>query len=97
MLIVQAECWKFVNIEIEIGIGTGNITSSLQRVVTLCGWQHPSSYMTFWSGGQVTNVKSYIYLSAIPMATKIGGVVTYGGGSPPSKSHDLLITWSRDK
>ena len=25
------------------------------------------------------------------MATKIDIVVTYGGGTPPSKSHDLLI------
>ena len=33
MHMVQAEVWKFVNIEIEIGIGIGNITSSLQRVI----------------------------------------------------------------
>ena len=31
------------------------------------------------------------------MATKLGKVVTCGGGNPPSKSCDLLITWSRDK
>ena len=31
------------------------------------------------------------------MTTKLGRMVTYGGGSPPSKSPDLLITWSRDK
>ena len=31
---IQAECWKFVNIRIEIGIGIGNITSFSQSVVT---------------------------------------------------------------
>ena len=31
---VQAERWQFVNIEHEIGIRVGSITSSLQRVVT---------------------------------------------------------------
>ena len=34
MHMIQAECWQFVNIEIENGIAIGNITSSLQRVVT---------------------------------------------------------------
>ena len=33
MHIVQAEVWKFVNIEIGIGIGIGSITSSLQWVI----------------------------------------------------------------
>ena len=33
----------------------------------------------------------------MPMATKIGRVVTCGGGTPTSKSHDLLMMWSRDK
>ena len=33
MHMVQVECWQFVNTGIEIGIGIGNITSSLQRVV----------------------------------------------------------------
>ena len=28
---VQAECWEFLNIETEIDIGIGNITSSLQK------------------------------------------------------------------
>ena len=31
------------------------------------------------------------------MAIKIGRVVTYGGETPPSKSLNLLITWSREK
>ena len=31
------------------------------------------------------------------MATKRGRVVTCSGGTPSSKSDDLLITWSSDK
>ena len=31
------------------------------------------------------------------MAIKLGRVVTYGWKTPPSKSHDLLITQSLDK
>ena len=34
MHMVHAECWYCVNSEIEIGIGIGNITSSLQKVAT---------------------------------------------------------------
>ena len=30
----------------------------------------------------------------MPMATKVGRVVTYHEGLPPIKSHDRLITWS---
>ena len=41
--------------------------------------------------------KTYIYSSAIPMTTKFGRLVTCSGRNPPSKSRDLLITWSRDK
>ena len=59
--------------------------------------QHPPSYVTFWSRGYMTNVKPYIYLSTIPIATKIDRVVTYGGETQPSKSHDFFITWSRGK
>ena len=47
MYMVQAEFWYFVNIETEIGIGIRNITSSLQRVATKCGQQHPPSNVTF--------------------------------------------------
>ena len=60
-------------------------------------WQHLPSYVTFWSGCHVTIFKSDICLSAITMATKLGRVVTCGGGTPPSKSRHLLIPWSRDK
>ena len=31
------------------------------------------------------------------MAFKVDRLVTYGGGIPSSKSHNLVITWSRDK
>ena len=37
------------------------------------------------------NEKPYICPSAIPMATKLGRVVTCVEGTPPSKSGDLLI------
>ena len=43
------------------------------------------------------NEKPYICPSAIPMATKLGRVVTCSERTPPSKSRDLFITWSRDK
>ena len=42
-------------------------------------------------------INSYICSSAIPMATTTGRVVTCDTGTPPSKSCDLLIMWSRDK
>ena len=73
----------------------GNITSYLQRVVTY--WQYPLSYVTFQSRGHATNIKPYISPSTIPMATKIGRVVTYVDAAPPSKSHDLLFTWLMEK
>ena len=41
--------------------------------------------------------KTYICSSAIPMATKFDKLLTWSEGNPPSKSRDLLITWSRDK
>ena len=34
MHIVHVECWYFVNIKIEIGIGIRNIKYSLEKVVT---------------------------------------------------------------
>ena len=45
----------------------------------------------------MTNVKPHICPSAMPMATKIGRVVTCDEGTPPSKSRDLLIMWSCEK
>ena len=30
----------------------------------------------------------------MPMATKLGSLVTFHEGLPPIKSHDFLITWS---
>ena len=41
--------------------------------------------------------KTYIWPSTIPMTTKLGRVVTYIWGNPPTNSGDLLIMWSRDK
>ena len=41
--------------------------------------------------------KTYICSSAIPMATKLGRVRTCSWGTPPLKSRDLLIKWSRGK
>ena len=41
--------------------------------------------------------KIYIWTSSIPMASKLGRVVTYSWKNPCTKLHDLLITWSRDK
>ena len=38
-----------------------------------------------------------VFTSAISMATTLGRVVTFGRGTLPSKSHELLITWSHDK
>ena len=41
--------------------------------------------------------KVYTCTSTIPMATKLGKMVTYCWKTPPTKSCDLLIKWSRDK
>ena len=52
----------------------------------------PFAYVVTWQ-----MKKTYIWTFAIPMTTKLGRMVTYIGVNPPSNSHDLLITWSRDK
>ena len=41
--------------------------------------------------------KTYIYTSTIPMAIKLGRVVTYGQKTPHIKSRYFLIKWSREK
>ena len=69
----------------------------LAGVLTSVGKPHISSQMTFWSSDHMTDVKSYIWPSAVSMATKLGRVVTCGGETPPSKSRDLLIMGSRDE
>ena len=51
----------------------------------------PFNYMVTWK-----MKKTYIYTYTIPMTTKTGRVVTYGG-SPPTNSHNLLIMWSLEK
>ena len=48
-----------------------------------------------WSRGKWKNI--YICTSAIPIAIKLGRVVTYGRKTPRTKSCYLLITWSCDK
>ena len=52
----------------------------------------PFDYMVTWQ-----MKKTYIWTSTIPMATKLGWVVTFGQKTSHTKLHDLLITWSRDK
>ena len=54
-----------------------------------------SRYLLFtWSRGKC---KNYVCTFAISMATKLGRVVNWDGGAPPSNSCDFLITLSRDK
>ena len=52
----------------------------------------PFNHVVIW---QIQTV--YICTSAISMATKLGRVVTWGGGGQSSKSRELLITRSHDK
>ena len=59
-----------------------------------------STYIIRWPFDHVVTweiQKTYICISTIPMVTKLGRAVTCGGRTSPSKSSDLLITWSRDK
>ena len=72
-------------------------TTKIESRVTEGRGRHPPRHVTFWWHGHVTNVKPYICTSAIPMATKLGRVVTYGRNTLPTKSRDLLIIRSRDK
>ena len=83
MHMVQTEYWWFSNIEIGIciWIGIGNNPSSLS-------WGTASS-----KPRNLSNVKFYTCTSAIPMNTKLGRVVTYHGGNPPSESRERLTTW----
>ena len=58
------------------------------------------TYLVSWPVDNVVTwqiKKAYICTSTIPKATKLGRVVTYGWKIPPTKSCDLLITWSSDK
>ena len=62
-------------------------------------WRDPNFKFT-WSfhyvdTGQMR--KTYICISTIYMASKLGRVATYGWKTPPTKSRDILITQSRDK
>ena len=70
----------------------------LDRVVTYGQkTSHTRSHLTFWSSGLVTNVRPYVCTFAISLATKLDRVVTCDGGTPSSRSCDLLIMWSREK
>ena len=42
-------------------------------------------------------IKTYVSNSVIPMTTKLGRVVTYGGETPFNYSCDLSMMWSGDK
>ena len=44
-----------------------------------------------------TQTEKKIYAYTIPVANKLGRVVTYIGVIPPINSRNLLIRWSLDK
>ena len=41
----------------------------------------------------MTNVNYYIFNTKVPMATKLGRMITYLDWPLPIKSHNPLITW----
>ena len=50
-----------------------------------------------WSSDKRKKLISTLTQYTIPMAIKLGRVVTYIAGNSPTNSHNLLITWSREK
>ena len=58
---------------------------------------HPQSHVTLWNCGHVINKTCYISTFTRPMNPKLSSVVTKDAGSPPTKSCNTSITWSRDK
>ena len=50
--------------------------------------------LSTWSRGKC---KNYVCTFAISMVAKLGRLVNWDGGAPPSNSCDFLITLSRDK
>ena len=62
-------------------------------------WQDPKfKVKLFFCYGVTWHMKkTFICTSTIPMATKLGKVVTYVRKTPPTKLCDLLIKWSPDK
>ena len=58
------------------------------------GGPNLQSHVNFWLCGHMANKEN---TSTIPMAIKLGRVVTYGQQTSHTKSRYLLIKWSRDK
>ena len=62
-------------------------------------WQAPT-YKFTWPfdhmvlQGHETNKNHFMFTSIVPLATKLGTMITYLDRFPPLKSHDSLITWS---
>ena len=55
---------------------------------------HPTwSFDQIVSRKHVTNKNHYVSITRVPMATKLGRVVTCNDGFLPIKPHDPLITW----
>ena len=84
---------------------TKNIVSPLPQCVwppNLAGWlvimrgSSPQSHMTLWSRGRAASRDrlKHISTATVPMATKLGRMVTYRDWLLPIKSHGTLINWS---
>ena len=58
---------------------------------------HPQGLASIGWCGHVTNKKRYISTFTRSMAPKRSKEVTQDEGTPPTKSLDTLIAWSRDK
>ena len=66
------------NVKLYICPSITPMATKFDRVATGGGGLHLQRYVTFTLGGHVTNEKkTYIYTYTIPMATKLGRVVTY--------------------
>ena len=65
------------------------------QIVIIYGQRNMNLNIEIWSlfcmDLKEKHMKRHICPAAIPMATKLGRVVTCGGGTPSSKSYDLLI------
>ena len=60
-------------------------------------YDHKAGQSSNLCGGGEGGTRLYPHLHTIPLATKLGRVVTYIGGIPPTNAHNLLATWSREK
>ena len=52
----------------------------------------PFDHVVFW--GRLTTWNHYISITTMPMATKLGKLVTWHEGLPPIMLLDPLVTWS---